>query len=1018
MRNKLSPYRAMLFLSLILICTAVTAHWVAYKYVRPDKGSTLPKAKEENKPPSEGVSRDTFNKQRKFAKEYSIEISLLLGVASIAATVYYAKRRKSKPTFGIMLFPYKKYKYRSRILRASKYNKIKLPFNIDKEDFLLSMNDAFISLSMIRGKKSEQSDVDGFEAEASSLIQIERLPASDVIAKHNRLLIIGAPGSGKSVLCRNTMYRYSKTDAHSKIPILIELGRQNFTNKSITDLIFEFIRSELRISESLVKNRLNKGVFCIQLDAFDEVRLSDRESVRKGINNFVAKYKENSFIITCRQSVFIKEKEDFTDFSVYSILDFEDKDIENYTRVWKTIKPQLDVEEFQKHLEERSRIKILAHNPLMLSMILYLYAIKGAKLPYSRGEFYKMLSEYLLCTTSHEKDILYRNLKCISHIAWRLQIKEEDADRNIEGDEIAAIIEQVEGKGNSIARFEELRRSGFLLESRTYGITQYKFSHRTLQEYFVSLYIKLYIKDDELPEGESKSNKKQMLLLDYYAKDPNYWQEVVKLYVNICDENVSTLLFQIYEHDKERAISLEMLADAKHIDESLSREILDNYLVDTLPEKWSDETIKALGLIASTIHEKNSIRLIGNRVFDWLTAHLNDVSNSSDIAFEKIALVFAYSYTKEATEILLKHYGDDERKNSVVLKALTLMGNLAISHLGEFAVNNQLKAVDCLIKIGTDRAFLELVKIVMWVESDASYVASRYLSSAQNVERIYLINEDEKLGKVDGEGVIDFNMIDYTWAPFEDENNPVYFIMGRIAYLIKNTPDSLIVPDVDICLYLLVPLRIESTGDLSFNKYGDYEIINELNKIEERETNNSLELWKDKWINVSNKKTQFVFEFTNWFIAIKLSYTLYFFFLMIIIFFYYDEFSYGIIVIFINPILILPPYFFCLWKYPNIDNEIYTKHPAKTLMKIGLVYILELPIFLFFIMLIPILFLVGGDVSEEVLYMSAISNGIFLFIVNMIVWARYRKMNSKNELSDLLRKYEMPFSQYMTRKIH
>ena len=164
----------------------------------------------------------------------------------------------------------------------------------------------------------------------------------------------------------------------------------------------------------MLDDLLEEGSLLLLFDGFDEVGKSERNDVAQKINDFGARYSSCPIMITSRPPAYNREFNDLADRHV-DIVPFSDQQIQQFLRVWNTTltayEDQLDEEQRRqaqrkRHpkvvgrlgslLDENPRIKAMARNPLLLTIIAYLYTDTPSVMPRSRTEFYKKATEELL----------------------------------------------------------------------------------------------------------------------------------------------------------------------------------------------------------------------------------------------------------------------------------------------------------------------------------------------------------------------------------------------------------------------------------------------------------------------------------------------------------------------------------------------------------------------------------------------------------------------------------------------
>jgi hypothetical protein len=330
----------------------------------------------------------------------------------------------------------------------------------------------------------------------------------EVANQHQYLMVLGHPGSGKSTFLRKIGLEALKGKngrlKHDCIPVLIELKKFRESEIDIKDII----KNEFKICGfpnpvNCTKATLEKGKLLILFDGLDEVPSANLNNVIEIIQDFVDQYSQNRYIASCRIAAYQYNFQRFTDVV---IADFNDKQIQQFIHNWFQSKKDQETNTAESCWQllqnpENAAAKELAHTPLLLTFLCLVYD-RSQNFPNNRSALYKKALRILLEEWASEKRIfreeIYQGLNTeleetlLSEIAYesftkdRLflhqsevvsQIKEflssnSNAPQNLSGEKVldAIAIHQ----GILVERAEDI----------------YSFSHLTLQEYLVALYIK------------------------------------------------------------------------------------------------------------------------------------------------------------------------------------------------------------------------------------------------------------------------------------------------------------------------------------------------------------------------------------------------------------------------------------------------------------------------------------------------------------------------------------------------
>jgi hypothetical protein len=234
--------------------------------------------------------------------------------------------------------------------------------------------------------------------------------------------ILGAPGSGKTTLLRHVVRRIAERPGGFRrpIPILVELrdyGQQIVASPhpGLPQLVRSTLPPEAVTGEppEWLEDRFRRGKCVVMLDGLDEVaRAEDREGIMVWLNNQVASYPDNDYVITSRPAGY--QTAGIGAASVPQVRPFTADQIRQFLLRWYTAVGRHEAE-FADPVEWRSRsatagpevdrrsrkaaedlieqlgaspaLRDLSINPLLLTMIANVHRYHGA-LPHSRAALY------------------------------------------------------------------------------------------------------------------------------------------------------------------------------------------------------------------------------------------------------------------------------------------------------------------------------------------------------------------------------------------------------------------------------------------------------------------------------------------------------------------------------------------------------------------------------------------------------------------------------------------------------
>ena len=659
------------------------------------------------------------------------------------------------------------------------YDKIPVPF-IEREDQRPSMRKIYVPLQTLDEEDRR------LESDAYSNVRSSR-----------RSIVLGPPGSGKSMLLKNSIiiwaedfehftrqkrfWRHAYSAQKNAVPVLVELRRCVFSEgiPGIINLITDqFSNHGFRRSDRFVDRSLDEGSLTILFDGLDEVATANRKQICSLLTDFASKYMRCQIVVTCRTAIYQGQlSERFAD--IVRVADFDDAQIRRFMRNWQRRPADPVADQLLQILREAPRLMQLARNPLLLTLIAYLYAYRGkeAKLPRSRAQFYREATDFLLRNKPELDYSQGTKMAVLQRLALVAQdTPASDLDRQVlsYGKVISTIKDILP---STVLREDDIQplldeivmRSGIIKQIR--GEQSFHFAHLTLQEFLAAA--ELADRPDDL--------------IRRYRSDPTIWRETIKLWCGYVSRDSKAIISAVLDSDP--VLAFECLADAVQVDESLARKITDYHEENLkISEANGDTVIQAFGAVASDYSPR------GQAVLNFLTGL---AGTPDDPRHEAALRALAASKLPRAAEVLAGLYPNSRPASD----ALRTMGDLAVPAYANHAGQGELAAIDDLAAIATPAAARELVCLLSSDTTTAIRAAWQITSLIQNpdVEEALRISDD--LPVPSGQ------RLDPVWAPFQQQATSQWLeIMGRVAYLVDQSPDDAIPSVAGVDRRVAIPL--------------------------------------------------------------------------------------------------------------------------------------------------------------------------------------------------------------------
>ena len=593
----------------------------------------------------------------------------------------------------------------------------------------------------------EQRQRVGLNRSANKFLAAKLLSETNANKNVNKFVLLGAPGSGKTtllsyfavMLAQNQSEKLGWEPDVDYLPIIIRM--RDLSKKgdiSILDYAKQFAEKNMSVKTlptGFFEYWLEDGRALILLDGLDEVAEENkRYDVVQRIENFLGQFDRNIAIITSRPAGYKRDFFRTEEFPHYELLPFDDDKVEEFINHWYDSRFQ-DKEEakrrkqsLRKALDDNERIKLLARNPLLLTIIALIHRYQ-AVLPRERYKLYDKAVETLITSwdankelTTHEK-LQYLRLddlrRLMESIAYWVHTQGNTGDKEggtlIDCDELLEQLKKEIRKSTGIELYkaeEEAKRFIDLIKERTgllneQGKDCYAFVHKTFQEYLCAEEINYRAEDEDFE-----------IILEHIGKhlhDP-HWREVLLLLISQQKPRKAVkAIRKIFSNASEYEQWLHrdtFFAAACLAEDIKGFNVGENELGETL----SEEILR--GLVDLEVSESNKIgRIVSNQIFPTL-------SRFYETAYQNQALELLKAEGDKIGKVRLQKYRSELGEKTEAIATLIKLLTDEDSHVRRIAA-------DALSNLGkdSDQVVNALIKLLTDEDSDVRYIAADALSN-------------------------------------------------------------------------------------------------------------------------------------------------------------------------------------------------------------------------------------------------------------------------------------------------
>lgn len=252
------------------------------------------------------------------------------------------------------------------------------------------------------------------QKEPDEKIRSEKLDVLEVMKEHRHLVILGGPGAGKTTLMQWLLLKYAYGQMKEElgetlIPVFIAL-RSLESGQSVDDLLLEVLNQHhFKKGDSFIRKQMEKGKCLLIFDGMDEIidETTRKKFIHDICNTYGNLYGKSRIIITSRTEGYPNDPFPGS-FREREILDLDMEQVRNF--IHGILKQEDKPEGLIQQIEKSEGLKKFATNPLMLSLLTFVYQESYQKLPGDRVKVYNKCMQLMLQDRDASKGIYeYRN---------------------------------------------------------------------------------------------------------------------------------------------------------------------------------------------------------------------------------------------------------------------------------------------------------------------------------------------------------------------------------------------------------------------------------------------------------------------------------------------------------------------------------------------------------------------------------------------------------------------------------
>jgi hypothetical protein len=375
------------------------------------------------------------------------------------------------------------------------------------------LDTAYLSLQALGPDDDHATGPDGFAVASTA----SPVPAEQALAEHDRVLLRGVAGSGKTTLVQWLAVTAARGERGDRVPFVLPLRTlaRRPDGLPAPDAFLAAVRVPFHAvqPEGWADRVLGAGRGLLLVDGVDEIPERDRERTRRWLRELLDVYPGNRWLVTSRPSAVREDWLTADGFTELALLPMSRDEVAAFVARWhaaaRADAAEADAERldaYERGLLEALRIRPdlgrLATNPLMCALICALHRDRHGYLPDGRQELYDAALSMLLVRRDEERDMFPRQgpgedpgagvrlgelpqIQLLQRLAyWLIRNNQSEMDRERAERIVADVLPSLPAaaaQGDARAVLGHLLvRSGLLREPAPGTV---EFVHRTFQDY-------------------------------------------------------------------------------------------------------------------------------------------------------------------------------------------------------------------------------------------------------------------------------------------------------------------------------------------------------------------------------------------------------------------------------------------------------------------------------------------------------------------------------------------------------